>query len=196
LNINLKDGRELVLVNENKKRLRKNFLKVYLDLLGAIGSFAIPDAIRVAHYSPAYHILETLNVDFDMDTAADDMIEMCAMDYYLSLPPGNPHRSKNCANVDTLVGPAWKKRYDLVKVAEAVDSLLLSSMGMRTLEVYTTMVKLTCETAREPKVPELCKILIFLEKLKRRKNKYKKGAHEFELDSFDTMFNFLVSTCE
>ena len=111
------------------KRLRKNFLKGYLDLLGAVGAFAIPDAIHGAHYSPAYHILETLNLDFNMDEAADGLIDMCAMDYFLSLPPDDPYRG----NLDTLVGPAWKKRYDLVKVAEAVDFLLLHSMGVRGL---------------------------------------------------------------
>lgn len=170
--------------------MRNNFLHAYLDLLGAYFAFTLKEEIPYVHLHPAaIHVLDSC---YNVDNAAEKILSMCKMDYYLSLQPDDPVRIRYKSALEPVVGPSHRRRYELTKISQAVDYVLLDELTIPVIEVCTLIVQLSWDLSLNANVPEHHTMLMdFLTTLEERMKKYKEGAGEIELDRFKLILRFM-----
>lgn len=139
-----------------EQRLRKNFLKVYRELLDCYCAFGIHRVAQDVHLNGVSQ-LTTLE-------AMNEIINMCRIDYLRTLSPDDPIRTADKLMSAVEIIP--ERREELQQVASAIEADLVPYSGMPIHEAYITFMKLSYELPAVSSLPNFFERRSYLKKLR------------------------------
>jgi len=175
--------------SRDRPRVRRNFLRVYKDLLFAFIAYEVHDFFHIAPTVPAYSFLQDYPIT--PGEALDELLVMTKSDYFLSLQQDDP--LKKLGN-HGLTGPPPEKRAQVMKYVEAADFLFLEDTCLPVMTACRMMYDLSYRLSSSPRDPDIGDCMDFLRKINLRKTKYQDGATTEELKAFEAIHSCLVAS--
>lgn len=169
-------------------RMRKNFVRLYRDLLVAHCAYGVKDAFRQAYL--AKKCFE--DYPFSPSEMYKELVAMCKFDYVQTLHSADPLKKMTKCDAPS-TGPDPERRAQIMAYVETADDFILRDACMPSLLAHRTLYEMNDQLSSRPLEVDSKDPMKVLRNLYLRRKKYYESACEEELSMFDTMLRILIA---